>query len=111
MTFIKSKLTTAVTVVGIACISVGCSTIDPENQAAQNPTSTENVVEMECGDHILEIKIDDLTREQKEELKELKTRCRIDTVARKLEVKPGFIGSGVYSDPANSDRVGPDVGR
>ena len=77
----------------------------------QTVASAENILKIPCGAHTLEVRLDALTPEQEEQLKELKTRCRIENVAHKQERKPGFIGSGVYSDPANRDLVGPDVGR
>lgn len=110
MTFVDLKLNAIVPVLAVACISLACSTFDPENHAAQNTASAANIIEIECGEHILEARIDNLTPEQEKELETLKTRCRIDTVARKLEVKPS-LRSQIYSDPANKDRVGPDVGR
>lgn len=110
MKFVELKLHALIPALASACILMACSTFDPDNQTAQSTATAVNVVEIECGEHILEARIDNLTPEQEKELEELKTRCRIDTVARKLDVKPNF-GSGVYSDPANKDRVGPDVGR
>ncbi|MCY3857649.1 MAG: hypothetical protein OXG25_01930 [Gammaproteobacteria bacterium] len=90
MKFTRRKLYTIVTVFSTACIACGCSTIDPESHPAQISLSTDNVIEMECGERVLKIKTDDLTPAQKEELEELKTRCRIDNVAHKLETRSGL---------------------
>ena len=81
------KLNILVPAIGTALISFGCSTLNPESQSAQGATEAENVIEIECGARTFEVQIDKLTPEQEEQLEELKTRCRIDNVAHKLETR------------------------
>lgn len=87
---VSTKLKTLIPFTGAAIISLGCSSLDPQNQSTQSVTSAENVIEIQCGNRTLEVQIDKLTPEQKEEIQELKTRCRIDTVAAKMELRSGF---------------------
>ena len=87
---VSTKLKTLMLFAGVALISLGCSTQDSQNQSTQSVTSAEDVIEIQCGNHTLEVQIDKLTPEQTEELQELKTRCRVDTVAAKIELRSRF---------------------
>ena len=110
MKIINSKLHVILPVLGVACFALGCSTLNLGNEVAQSVVSSPKVIEIECGKKTYEVQIDNLTPTQEKELEELKTGCRIDNVAHKLEVKPGR-RYGVYDDPANRDFVPPDRGR
>lgn len=90
MKIVKMRQHVLFTFIGVALVSLGCSTLDPENQSAQVAVSIENVEKIKCGARIYEVPIDKLTAEQKDQLKEFKTRCRIDNVAQNLETRSGL---------------------
>lgn len=89
MKIVEMKQPVLFTFIGVALVSLGCSTFDPENQSTQIATSTDNVEKIKCGARIYEVPIDKLTAEQRDQLKEFKTRCRIDNVAHNLEMRSG----------------------
>ena len=107
------NLITLVSCTGVAMISIGCGTLGPQNQSTQIVSSAENVIEIQCGERTIEVQADKLTSEQKEELEQLKTRCRIDAVADKLELRSGFVVKTLDDSLNNRElhRVDKKVGR
>lgn len=101
MLILSTKLKYLVPVMGVAFGLLGCSAVNSETPSEQSGVSAANVIEITCGLKTLEVQIDSLTPEQKEEVERLKTRCRIDNAARKfdlpartfpeiLEERPGY---------------------
>ena len=90
MKIVNTKRYVLFTLIGVALVALGCSSLDPENQSAQIAMSTDNVEKIKCGTRIYEVQIDKLTTKQKDQLQEFKTRCRIDNVAHNLETRSGL---------------------
>ncbi len=87
MLILSTKLKFLIPLMGVAFGLLGCSAVNSETPSEQNGVSAANVIEITCGLKTLEVQIDALTPEQKEEVEQLKTRCRIDNVAYMLEHK------------------------
>ena len=85
MLIVKTMLKYLVPAIGIVFVLLGCSAVNTENPSEQNAPSTANVTKITCGLKTYEVKTDSLTTEQREEIEQLKTRCRVNNVAQKLD--------------------------
>ena len=99
MLILSTKLKFLVPLMGVAFGLLGCSAINSETPSEQNDVSAANVMEITCGLKTFEVQIDSLTPEQKEEVEQLKTRCRIDNVAEKLERNIGGALTDIRNNP------------
>ena len=106
MLIISTKLKFLVPLMGVTFGLLGCSAVNSETPSEQNGVSAANVVEITCGLKTYEVQIDSLTPEQKEEVEQLKTRCRIDNVAYKLEHKTSRAFDAIGNDPNKKHEPG-----
>lgn len=86
----RKNLRVLVSVTWLTFFSFGCSSVSPPDQSKQNAATPENSIEIECGAQILVVQTDKLTEEQRKHLEKLKTRCRIDIAALKLDIPRGI---------------------
>ena len=116
MKFVNMKLNILLPSIGVVLFLFGCSTLDPEHQSAQNAEPTENILQLKCGALTLEVQMGKLMPSQEEQVKEFKTRCRIDKVANQIELRHN-LGDADRANPINirpnptNSGLPPDVGR
>ena len=78
------KLKLFVLFAAVTFFSLGCNTMSPSTEFAQNSVDASA---SSCGELTMKLRSDEFTPLQQEQLAKIKTRCRIDRVAKRLEVR------------------------